>query len=626
MNQSGESMSLSARSTYVKRVGLTVAALTVGVLLATDWFCVDLFAQATSTEDGQSAKRPAVAQESNEADPFLLMWQRAVDALDESYDQWNFRPTETVDSTTFTINYIASLATDGRRRLDRVMILHADPNRDRSVTRDEAVSFLESQIGLKWITGDALRLDDGRVLAFSDFLRADTDQDDRVSQKEFVVAMWDRIGADADFSRLDVNEDGWVDLEEYAQLNGPNYRDVLGDFSEADRDRDRSLSRDELLNFVPLHRRHLVDTNLVAFDDDGDKVLSIAEYRLSMLANYNYPWELMPKDDDLDGQISFDEFQFHPRDLFQLQKRYYFHQLDLDHDGLLSDDEFVFQPQQNHSLISLDSRGEHVRQIFKTQKYPRVGSPAVRAGGGDLLFHAIPAEGEHQAVLILLAVDGSESREITHGLMPSWSPAGDRFTCSRYDGGASVWIGGLDGNVRKRIDDGWGAEWSPDGRWIAYRNDNGIRLYDVRQDETIPFLDKSRHSYRYIHPFLTWSPTGRQFAFFGETDRETELAVVSIDRLLQVDGDSDSVIEGGVPSVKTLFRTPEKVNGEMVWTQGGEFLFSMFSQSKGRTVVYSLNPSLGDKPVALDALSGLINPVDLTLIGGGSGFVATVSN
>ena len=52
-------------------------------------------------------------------DPFATMWMRAVEALDESYDQWNFRPEETVDSTTFTINYIASLATDGRRRLDQ---------------------------------------------------------------------------------------------------------------------------------------------------------------------------------------------------------------------------------------------------------------------------------------------------------------------------------------------------------------------------------------------------------------------------------------------------------------------------------------------------------------------------
>ena len=94
---------------------------------------------------------------------------RAVEALDESYDQWNFRPDETVDSTTFTINYIASLATDGRRRLDRVMILHVDPNRDRSVTREEALGFLESQIGLRWVSGDRLRFQDGRVLVFPSF-------------------------------------------------------------------------------------------------------------------------------------------------------------------------------------------------------------------------------------------------------------------------------------------------------------------------------------------------------------------------------------------------------------------------------------------------------------------------
>ncbi len=535
-------------------------------------------------------------------DPFFLMWQRAVEALDESYDQWNFRPEETVDSTTFTINYIASLATDGRRRLDRVMILHADPDRDRHVTRSEAVAFLETQIGLKWVTGDPLRLEDGRVLVFSEFLRADTDQNDRISRREFVVAMWDREGADVDFSRMDSNGDEQIDLKEYANEKGPNFRNIGDDFHQADVDSDGRLSRSELELALPLSRKHLLGTNLHAFDDDGDQCLSEQEYRLSMLGNFNYPWEQLPKDRNEDGEISFDEFQFHPRDLFQLQKRYYFHRLDLDNDGLLSGDEFEFKQERLHSLYSVIEQGAEPRLIYENKKYPKLGSPSLRPGGNEVLFHAIPPEGEHQALLMSLKRDGSEVREISHGLMPSWSPQGDRFTCSRYTNGASVWVMRTDGGAAKRIDDGWGSQWSPDGRWIAYRNDNGLLLFDVQSGKISKLLSKDKHPYRYLHPYLAWSPDAETIALFAEKDRSVELLILSV-------GDLDGTEEE--PSYKICFQTTEAVGGELDWRDDDALVFSMFSRERGRVIVYQVAASGNATPVPSDRFRQLFNPVDL---------------
>ncbi len=127
-------------------------------------------------QDGQLSRRefgstpqPGAAKRRIEMpDPFDEVLERAVNALDESYEGWQRRPDETVDSTTFTINYSASISIDGRRRLDRVMILHADANRDRKVSRDEARRFLEIQLGIRWFTGDLLRHLDGRVVDFAD--------------------------------------------------------------------------------------------------------------------------------------------------------------------------------------------------------------------------------------------------------------------------------------------------------------------------------------------------------------------------------------------------------------------------------------------------------------------------
>ena len=603
-----------------RKVVLSIAALGCFLILP-NGMCQEVSEAGNRTRDNLKDANVADTIVGNQtvliaSDPFQVMWQRAVEAMDESYDQWNFRPEETVDSTTFTINYIASLATDGRRRLDRVMILHADPDQDRAVTRDEALDFLQSQIGLKWISGQPLRHDDGRVLTFGDFLRADTDQDDAISEQEFVVARWDREGGDTDFSEMDKNGDRKIDLQEYSSSTGSNFRNVVEDFQSLDLNRDGLATLEELRGSVPLPRRHLVDTNLAAFDDDDDGRLSIDEYRLTMLANYNYPWEHLPEDDDLDGQISFDEFQFHPRDLFQLQKRYYFHRLDRDQDGLLSEDEFVFQRQPMHGLVRFEigrdagSDGGSSREIFSDKKYPRLGSPVIGRGDSEVLFHAVPRDGEHQATLFLLKSDGSETREIGHGLMPSWSPRGDRFACSRYDGGASVWILGLDGNARKRIDAGWGAEWSPDGQRIAYRNDNGIRLYDVQSGESIIWFDKHEHPYRYLQPYFAWSPDGQRLALFAQRQQSVELVVLQLPSNEEVEASSST-------DFNVLLQTTEDVLGDLVWTRDGRLLFSMFSRDLGRRVIYQVSVGTNQKPRVLEETLSVQGVVELDVAQGG---------
>lgn len=516
-------------------------------------------------------------------DPIRLIWKRAVEALDESYDSWNFRPEETVDSTTFTINYIASLSTDGQRRLDRVMILHVDPDRDRMVTRDEALRFLETQLGLRWVTGDLLRFDDGRVVDFAGFLRADTDQNDEISEQEFVVAVWDRDGAKADFAAMDVDGNGTVTLSEYAAPDGPNVRNMVLSFEQADLDGNGGLNESELVQMTPIHRRHLVRSNLVAFDEDADQQLSLTEFRISMLGNLNYPWDKLPQDEDHDDAISFEEFQFHPRDLFQLQKRYYFHRLDGNGDQRLTIDEFEFAQQKSYSLYRISKGGEDVAEIYRNDRFPTVGSPSITKDGESILLHAIPPQGEHKALIVVMSADGKETREVCHGLMPSWAPTGGRFACSRYEGGAGVWIMRTDGNSERRIDDGWGAQWSPDGQLIAYTNDNSIRVYDVARQESRVILAKQDHPYRYVHPHLAWSPDSRRLAFYGNLNHEVEIGVVDV---------------GGSNQLNQRFRTMDASSHDLAWMQDGRrLLFSMQSPRYGRNLIYQMNVDTNESPV-----------------------------
>ncbi len=529
------------------------------------------------------------AESDSTEDPFEAILQRAVEALDESYDSWNFRPEETVDSTTFTINYIASLSTDGRRRLDRVLILHADPNRDRVVTRQEAVRFLEIQLGLRWVTDDPLRWDDGRVVDFAGFLRADTDQNDEISEQEFVVAVWNTDGAKEDFGAFDEDGDGRMTLSEYAREGGPHVLNIAKRFRDSDTDGNGRLSEAELAAATPLNRQHLIRSNVAAFDDDGDGELALVEFQLSMLGNYNYPWESLPEDEDHDDALSFEEFKFHPRDLFQLQKRYYFHRLDRNHDDRLTLDEFEFEQQKSYSLYRISRGGEELDKIYANDRFPTIGSPSVSADGRSILCHVVPPNGEHKSLIIALSADGGETRDVCSGLMPSWSPSGSRFACSRYEGGAGVWIMRADGNPERRIDDGWGAQWSPDGKSIAYTNDTSIRIYDVATGRSRVALAKEDHPYRYIQPSLAWSPDSQQIALLGNLDREIELGVLSL---------------RGTPSVTRRFRTVDATGQKLSWTPDGRrILLCLDSPRYGRSLIYQLEVA-SDKPPSIFPDSG----------------------
>lgn len=530
-----------------------------------------------------------LGQSTNDADPFQLMRQRAVEALDESYDSWNFRPEETVDSTSFTINYIASLSTDGRRRLDRVMILHVDPNRDRMVTREEAIRFLEIQLGLRWVTDDRLRLDDGRLVNFAGFLRADGDQNDEISEQEFAVADWTPVGAKADFALLDTNGDRSITLAEFAAPDGPHVLDPTLWFRDADRNADGCLDELELVEATPMHRLRLIRSNLAAFDEDGDQRLSSSEFRLSMLGNFNYPWEVLPLDEDRDAALSFEEFNFHPQDLFQLQKRYFYHRLDRNGDDRLTIDEFEFAQEKSYTLIRISVGGEELIEIYRDDRFPTLGSPSVSADGESVLCHAIPPQGEHKSLIVYVSADGGETREVCSGLMPSWAPSRSQFACSRYEQGAGVWIMGTDGNPQQRIDDGWGARWSPDGKSIAYTNDNSIRIYDVATRASRMALSKHDHPYRHILPHLAWSPDSRRIAFQGQLDRQVEISVLPITS----------------PSeLQRRYSTLQPLGNEMTWIRNGSgLLFSMHSSRYSRNLIHQLDLDT-DAPPAIFHDSG----------------------
>ncbi|MGI9466730.1 MAG: hypothetical protein ACR2OA_06375 [Rubripirellula sp.] len=509
------------------------------------------------------------------ADPFQRILQRAIEAMDESYDGWQYRPEETVDSTTFTINYNASISPDGQRRLDRGLILHADGDGNRKISREEAVRFLETQLGIRWITGDLLRTENGGVVDFANFLRCDVNKDDVLTKSEFVDTWWNSETDEQDFESFDIDSNGAVNLSEFARQKGPYLRQPIQWFEKADTDDDQLLSQAEAQAAIRSPRKHLVASNIKAFDDDGDEQLSLTEYRVSMLANFNYPWEMRPKDIDRDGLLSYKEFKFHTRDLFQLQRRYYFHRLDRDGNNKLDASEFDFEPYKLHSLYRVSVNGEHTEEIYRNEKFPVVSSPSIAPDGTWVLFDASPPDRSNLTQIMLMKANGDDVRDVCKGQMPSWSGKGSRFVCCRYEQGASIWIMNTDGTAHKRIDDGWSAQWSPDGTTIAYTNDNSIRLYDVASGKITTALAKGAHHYQYIYWNMSWSPDSRQLAFRGKTETHQEIGILSIT---------------GPAGVRKRFSTNESMGEDLAWSPDGKrLLFNMYSPAHHRELIFQLD-------------------------------------
>jgi Tol biopolymer transport system component len=113
---------------------------------------------------------------------------------------------------------------------------------------------------------------------------------------------------------------------------------------------------------------------------------------------------------------------------------------------------------------------------------------------------------------------------------------GNRLCCTSLQRGTIV----MDANGTNRevlTRDGWGAQWSPNGKWIAYesqqsvngQNCRNITLIDVATRQTQQILrgaDASRYSYIYYN--MEWSPDSEQICFKGAFSGGREIAIVNI--------------------------------------------------------------------------------------------------
>jgi len=465
-------------------------------------------------------------------DPFDDLLEEAVAALDESYEQWNMRPNEYVNSHTFVANFIGSISPEGKKFVTGRILRQADSNGDGRMNRLDARNFLKYQLGVLWDQGNEIREPTGRVLRLDRFLLADANNDGVVTKEEFVSSGWGQR-SDEEFYRLDVQKDDRITFSEFRAFRvAENFFDTVEWFRAADSNLSGSLDLNELTKASDAERKHLLSSTIQAFDRDRDQKLTLQEFRLSMLANFNYPWFKRPTDLNRDGTLSYDEFIFHSTDLFQLQRRFYFHRLDRDGDQRLSTAEFEFLEAKPNAIRLNSVDGETLRVVYQDSDFPVLGLPDLSPDGSRMLFHRTSKDSSVGTQIVLANLAGDVVSELCSGRQPSWSPDGTQFVCARTvaEGaeGKQIWVMTADGRGGRSIGKGTSPRWSPDGKSIAFLRDNGIVLYDTVAGGSKVLLVREGHRYTTLGDGIAWAPLGDQLALLATRPNFVELILVSI--------------------------------------------------------------------------------------------------
>jgi Tol biopolymer transport system component len=152
-----------------------------------------------------------------------------------------------------------------------------------------------------------------------------------------------------------------------------------------------------------------------------------------------------------------------------------------------------------------------------------------------------------RGVTWLMSADGSERREMSRGIAPSFAPNGVHYAYVRYRGPVKrIWRARIDGGEGRHLRAGRSPLWSPDGRMIAYYR-KGVWLMNARTGERL-----RRVAPRWMTP-LDWSPDGRRLLCSGYADG-SDLYAVRAD---------------GKRRPRRLTRTPARSESDAAWSPDG---------------------------------------------------------
>jgi len=246
----------------------------------------------------------------------------------------------------------------------------------------------------------------------------------------------------------------------------------------------------------------------------------------------------------------------------------------------------VFRVAKPEMLMLLSHDGKYLRPLCDVPSHPTIGSPALSPAGDVIACDGNrPGTSYEGTELLMMKADGTDVECLGNGAMPSWSVDGKRlaFSCNAPRG---VWVLDLATKKRELIDkEGWGIQWSPDGRYWAYSRGGSLIVKNVATGEVHEQDSTIGDSQPFWGWNMAWSPDSRSLCGVVQLRNGQTAVVVQSLQLPEAEEGADRV---GI----RLLSVGRENNRDVAWHPSGHrIVFTAFSAPTGRFQMFEFDPS-----------------------------------